>query len=155
MNSIKYAKAIREVNVYLKGIRKEDLEKIPSNFLEFLNENEEKEYICNLDYTKALKDLELSDDAKGIILYIAYNYWCENENDKKEFYDKLNENEIKFQKQLSIQFGKISNNLFDENTDNAEKKNLPIENAKIDRFENKKTIFTKLLNFIKGLRKRS
>ena len=39
MNSIKYAKAIREVNVYLKGIRKEDLEKIPSNFLEFLNEN--------------------------------------------------------------------------------------------------------------------
>ena len=74
---------------------------------------------------------------------------------KKEFYDKLNENEIKFQEQLSIQFGKISNNIFAENTDNAEKKNLPIENAKIDRFENKKTIFTKLLDFIKGLRKRS
>ena len=119
MSSTKYAKAMREVTEYLKGIRKEDLEKIPNDFLNFLNENEDKNYKCNFDYTRPLKELDLSDEAKGMILYITYNYWCKT--DKKEFYDKLNENEKIFQEQLRVKFNNTSKSYLNDNMYNKEK----------------------------------
>ncbi len=158
MNSTKYTKAIREVNEYLKGIRKEDLDKIPNDFLKYLNENEDKDYECKFDYTKSLKEIELSEEAKGIILYITYNYWCGSDKDKKEFYNKLNENEIIFEEQLKEKFSKTSNLFLNENKDTNNKKkeeNLSIVNIELDESKNKISIFTKLLNFIKRLKKKN
>lgn len=100
MVSTKYANAIKEVLHYLKGISEEDVKKIPKKLIDFLEENASKEYTCNFDYTKPLKDITISDEAKGLITYICYSYWCETEDEKKVFLNKLNENEIVFQNEL-------------------------------------------------------
>lgn len=100
MVSIRYAYAMREVLEYLKGIRKEDLDKIPYNVLKYLEENASREYECNIDYEKPLKELNLMNESKGIIGWICYKYWCDTEEKKREFLNKLNENEKKFEETL-------------------------------------------------------
>ena len=104
MVSTKYANAITEVLHYLKGIREEDVNKIPKKIMNFFEENASKEYICDFDYTKPLKDLNITDEAKGIITYICYSYWCETEENKTVLLKKLNENTRIFQQELKEKY---------------------------------------------------
>ena len=57
MISVQNANAIAEVVYYLKGIRQEDIDKIPKKLLEYLNNNASKEYECNFDFNKPLNEL--------------------------------------------------------------------------------------------------
>lgn len=102
MISVSYANAMAEVLEYLKGIREEDLKKISPQFIRYLEENASKEYsINNLDYTKPLNELKLSDKAKSIIALICYKYWCESEEESKLLLDILNNNEKKWERQIN------------------------------------------------------
>lgn len=100
MVNVQYANAMAETLHYLKGIRKEDIDKIPKSFMKFLEENASKEYICNFDYHIPLKELNLLDETKGIIGTICLNYWCNTQEQKQAYLKRLNENEIKFQEEL-------------------------------------------------------
>ena len=96
----RYGIAITETLHYLKGINQEDINKIPKKFMVFLKENASKNYSCNFDYTKPLKDLDLLSETRGLIAMICLNYWCETDEQKKVFVNKLNENELKHQEDL-------------------------------------------------------
>ena len=100
MVNIRYANAMAEVLQYLKGIRKEDVDKIPKKFIAFLQKNASKKYECKFDYEKPIKELELLDETRGIIGVICLNYWCETEEQKSRFLYKMNENERKYQEEL-------------------------------------------------------
>ena len=104
MVSVRYANAMAEVIYYLKGIRQEDIDKIPKKLMQYLNENASKEYKCNFDYNKPLRELNLLDETRGIIAMLCYNYWCVDEIQKKQYIDKLNINEIKFQEELKQKY---------------------------------------------------
>ncbi len=96
----RYSTAITEVLHYLNGICQEDLDKIPNKLMIWLKENASKEYVCNFDYNKPLKELNLLEEAKGIIGMICLNYWCDSEEQKTLFVNRLNENEKAYQKEL-------------------------------------------------------
>ena len=100
----RYGIAIAETLHYLKGISQEDINKIPSKFMIFLKENALKNYSCNFDYTKPLKELNLTNETKGLISMICLNYWCETEEQKIKFINHLNENEKKYQEALKIKY---------------------------------------------------
>ena len=85
MVEVRYANAMTEVLEYLKGIRDEDINKISKKFMDFLKENSSKEYECEIDYNKPLSELKISKEAKSIIGLIYYNFWCETEQQKKDF----------------------------------------------------------------------
>ena len=93
MISTRYSNAITETLYYLKGIKEEDVNRIPKVFLNFLKENASKGYKCNFDYTKPLNQLELMPETRGLIGAIALNYWCTTEEEKKAFKEKLKTNE--------------------------------------------------------------
>ena len=96
----RYSKAMAETLHYLKGISQNDIEKIPNKFIQFLKENALQNYECNFDYTKPLKDLKLMDETRGLISMICLNYWCENEEQKHNFINHLNKNEMRYQEEL-------------------------------------------------------
>ena len=96
----KYANAMSEVLHYLKGVRKEDKDKIPKKLIEFLEANASKEYICSFDYTKPLKELKLLDETRGFIGIICFNYWCDTEEKKNQFKNRMCENENIYQEEL-------------------------------------------------------
>ena len=100
MVSQRYSVAMAETLHYLKGITQDDINKIPQKFMEFLKNNASKEYVCDFDYTKPLKDLELKEETRGLIGMICLNYWCETQEQKNAFMEHLNENEKVYQEKL-------------------------------------------------------
>lgn len=144
MVSIKNANAIAEVIYYLKGIKQEDIDKIPKKFMQYLNENASKEYKCNFDYNKPLKELNLLEETRGIIGMICYNYWCDTENQKEEYLKKLSRNEQKYQQILYEKYN--PDNLFKNKVSQIES----VENS-VAMVEYKETIFKKFISRIKSI----
>ena len=144
-NDIKYANAMAEVLYYLKGIRDEDLAKLPKKLINFLEENANKNYICNFDYTKPLKELKLTDESKGIIAMICYNYWCNTDEDKRRLINSLNQNEKIYQEEMKEKYN--PEKIFKEqNKENVQKSNEII--AVVEYKESKlKKLINKLKNF--------
>lgn len=100
----RYSIAISETLHYLKGINQEDINKIPNKFMIFLKENASNNYSCNFDYNKPLKELKLTNEAKGLIAMICLNYWCETEEQKIKFRHHLNANEQAYQEELKRKY---------------------------------------------------
>lgn len=96
----RYAVAMSETLHYLKGINQNDLDRIPNKFIQFLNDNCLIDYECNFDYTKPLKELDISNEARGLIAMICLNYWCTNQEQREIFKKHLTENELKYQEEL-------------------------------------------------------
>lgn len=138
---VQYAKAICEVNEYLKGINKEDIAKIPKNFIQFLSQNASKDYVCEFDYTKPLNELQLLEETKIIICLICYKYWCDTEEKKEMFLEQLNINEEEFQKELHEKY----------NVDNIFKNKVQIPTSKALVVKKEESILIKILNKIKNL----
>ena len=98
--SVRYSNAIAEVLHYLKGIRQEDLDKIPKEFMNFLKANASNDYNCNFDYTLPINNLHLLKETKGIISMICLDYWCDTKEKKEIFLSKLKSNEKMYQNKL-------------------------------------------------------
>lgn len=96
----RYRIAISETLHYLKGVRQDDINKIPNKFMTFLKDNASQSYECDFDYTRPLKELNLKNETRGLIAMICLNYWCETEEKKDSFIEHLNENEIQYQEEL-------------------------------------------------------
>ena len=144
MVSVKNANAMAEVIYYLKGIKQEDINKIPKKLLQYLNDNASKEYKCDFDYNKPLKDLNLLDETRGIIGMICYNYWCIDEIQKKQYIDKLNINELQYQEFLHEKYN--PDNLFkNKNEKNIEE---PVKNTEM--IEYREPLFKKIILKIKN-----
>lgn len=144
MVSVKNANAMAEVIYYLKGIKQEDINKIPKKLLQYLNDNASKKYKCDFDYNKPLKDLNLLDETRGIIGMICYNYWCIDEIQKKQYIDKLNINELKYQEFLHEKYN--PDNLFE----NKNEKNIEEPIKTTEMIEYKETLFKKIIIRIKN-----
>ena len=109
-------------------------------------------------------ELELSDEAKAIILYLYETYILSNNKElKKSFTNKLKENDriYKIIKSKQKQIPKeeiVLNELFpklEENVEKEEEKNLET-NEKVDNYpvEKRDNFFTKIIAFIRRIFKR-
>lgn len=145
MVSVRNANAMAEVIYYLNGIKQEDIDKIPKKFIQYLNENASKEYKCNFDYNKPLKELNLLDETRGIIGMICYNYWCVTEKQKEQYLKRLSQNEQQYQKKLDEKYN--PDNIFENKIlDFIENTTNPTEIT-----EYKESIFKKLINKLKSI----
>lgn len=109
MVSVAYSEAAVEALDILKHTRKEDVNKIPKKFIEFLENNKSKTYIANLDHTKTIKEMELKPKTQALLGLIYLKYWA-NEEEKLEFRKKARENEFNYQKELNEKYN--PDNLF-------------------------------------------
>ena len=98
-----YSVAFSETLDILNHTKKEDVEKIPSKFLDFLKINALKNYESKLDFNKSITDMNLNQKTIGILSLIHKKYWCNSEQ-RKAFEEKLKQNEISYQKQLNEKY---------------------------------------------------
>ena len=143
MVSVRNANVMAEVIYYLKGIKQEDIDKIPKKLMQYLNENASKDYKCDFDYNKPLKELDLLDETRGIIGMICYNYWCITEKQREQYLKKLSKNEQEYQEILHEKYN--PDNLF---LNKNEKKIKQTSNV-TEMIEYKESIFKKLILKIK------
>lgn len=85
-----YAKSCTEIYEILKNLDKTELSKIPQEFINNIELNMDKNYRCELDYTKPLSELELLPETKALIIQIFERYLCsENQKEKWKKYDAI------------------------------------------------------------------
>lgn len=146
----RYSVAMSETLHYLKGINQKDLDRIPNKFIQFLNDNCLIDYECNFDYTKPLKELDISNEARGLIAMICLNYWCTSKEQKEIFKKHLTENELKYQEKLRKKYNpdNIFNNKPNYVKESIKESNIQEENmAMVEYTEFKwyQKIFNKIL----------
>lgn len=83
MNKENYRKAFKEVYMILKSVGKEIQDKIPTSFMNFIEENMDKNYFFMLDDVIPLEEQLFMDETLGIISLIWRDYLCTNEEKEK------------------------------------------------------------------------
>lgn len=122
MNNIEYREAITEVLDILDNTDKEDIEKIPEEFVEKLRQNASKDYKPNIDYSKTIDCMNLKQNTIDILAIICNKYWC-NGIQNIEFINNLDYNEKILKEKYDL------NNFFKNKTINEiEEKSLTIQN---------------------------
>lgn len=158
MLSAKYSEAAVEVLDILNHMGKEDFEKVPTKFITMLEESASKDYVCELDYSKRLIEMDLSEETKALLGVMFRNYWCSEER-REAYENKISENETKLQEELRTKY----------NPDNIFSKPSIEENSSVDSNETvssetvtetgiveieEKSIFKRILNKIISIFKR-
>ncbi len=147
MVNVRYSNAMAELIHYLKGIKDEDINKIPKKFMNFIRENASKDYECKFDYNKPLNELNLLDETRGLIGMICYNYWCETKEQRDKYINRLNENEKNYQKYLREKYN--PDNLFANGNHIISSKE---QSKTTDMITYKKeSLFSRIINKIKSL----
>lgn len=150
MVSVAYSEAAVEVLDILEHTKKEDVNKIPKKFIEFLEKNKSKTYISNLDHTKTIKEMNLKPKTQALLGLIYLKYWA-NEEEKIEFRKKAQVNEFNYQKELNEKYN--PDNLFkNKNAVNIEK-NETIQQTSLVEIK-KETIMQKIISKIKEMFKK-
>lgn len=140
MLSIEYSEAITETLDILKHTRKEDVDKISTKFMDFLNANASKTYKPNLDHTKRIKDMQLKQKTKVILAIIYKKFWCDSEK-LEEFNKMLKENEIKHEKELKDKY----------KLDFLTKNNKTRITNSMDMIEYKESLFKRFIKKLKDI----
>ena len=150
MIDVAYSEAATEVLTILEHTEIEEVNKIPKNFIKFLKENSSKTYKTDFDFSKPINELNLKQKTQSILAIIYLKYWA-NEEEKKAFKKRINENEEKYQQELKKQYS--TDNLFKtkkgiiENFENQTQKNLMPE-VKKENFIQK--IINKMKKIFRG-----
>ena len=140
--------AAKELNEILKNMVPEEyILKIPEKFRNYLNEIEDKNYECKLNFNKNIDEQNITEKTKDLITVIYRNYWC-TEEERNNLDRILTENEKKYQEELIKKY----------NPDELFKKK---EEIRVDTSDNvslieykKSTIFDKIKDFIKSIFKK-
>lgn len=139
-----YPNAYKEVYEILKAVPKEDFDKIPTEFMQIVEKNMNKEYVFSIDpNAHFVEEQEILYETKAILAYVYLNYWA-TEDEKKiinaKFLKDIREAENKKREQYSTDvFKKIK----EENNTNEE--------IKTDIVVYNENIWKKIVNFIKKL----
>ena len=134
----KDAIAMAEFLYYIKKFDKVYIDKIPKKLMELFKENYDKEYVCNFDYNKPLKELSLTPETQALINMVCYKYWCESDEQRRALKEKWQENSDKKEKELREKY----------NPDNIFKKKVQTPKEEVQLVEYKESIFKKFKKFI-------
>lgn len=138
-----YSVAITEVLYILKYLPKDMTANIPTNFLNFLNENSIPDYKHDFDLSKGLDNVRLKHKTKILLAIIYRNYIC-SEQERLDYDKILLQNENEYQIKLKEKYN--TDNIFKE-TKTSDDNNNDINQLVIY----KKSYFTRIKDFIKKI----
>ena len=146
---MEYTKCLVELDEILNYLSVENLEKIPIEIRNSINEHKDKEYIWKYDETKELKEQELDRKTIAMLSYLNMEYFLNEE--QKEFMQNLhNLNEQKREKEKQEKYN--PDNLYKNRTSTTIQETI---NENVAMVEYKESVFKKFLNKIKILFKKN
>ena len=142
MINTNYANAYKEVLVILDKLIEEDYNKIPKNYIEFLEENSNKEYDFKYDDSKEFEEQELLLDTKYILFGLFEKFGAtELQKEKIKAFRKNYNNQLEQEKREQYNpediFKRVNKN-----------KEILKNNNTTDLVEYKTSFFKKLKNYI-------
>ncbi len=148
MENKEFGEAAVEVLDILKHVDSEDFKKIPAKFIGFLEENKSEYYICNLDHSKKIEEMELKPKTEALLGYIYLNYWSDDAG-KKDFEQRLRENEEIVQNELLYGF---TDDMF--NQEYNEEPKVETNEEYLPKTYKKESIISKLVGMLRNVFRR-
>ena len=147
--TILYKQAYVELYSMLKKLPKEQYDKIPNKFIEYIDNEKDENYIFKYDNSIPLLEQNYMIETKALIVKLYEKYIAEdNEKDFWNKYDKICNNLIEDEKRKKYDVSNIfENNKIINKKEDENVRNLPIEIKH-------KSIFEKFINFIKSIFKK-
>ena len=142
MTNEKVRNTYSEVSSFLNILLEEDRNKIPKKLRDLIENEKSKEYTPTYSYDIPIENQNISDEANAMIALLHLNYWCCDNNEKERLNTIFDDNENKYQKELSEKYN--PDNLFK----NKQSKVETVENS-VAMIEYKESIFTKIKNWFK------
>ena len=147
MKNIEYSNAYSEVLEILRYVSIEDYNKIPKEYIEFLENSSNKDYNFFYNPYKALDEQKVSKRAKAIIAIIFRDYWA-TDIKREKIIAKQNYDRLQLEKEKKEKYD--SNDIFKNNkTENNEN---PPETFQM--IEYKETFLNRIINKVKKLFRR-
>ena len=131
-------KTLSETYCLLKHFPKAYIEKIPPKILELINHFSDSKYYIDIDTEKTLDEQNISEETKNMLIVFKYNYWS-TEGEKQMIYDKLDENEMKYQQELREKYNY-------ENIFKNKSTQVNVAEKNVAMIEYKEPIFKSILN---------
>ena len=138
----KYARAYTEVLEIINSLPEEEIQKIPSERIDFYQKNKDTEYDYKIDKTQDISKQEISNEANAIMVSIFMDYFL-NDEERERVSKVLLQNQAKRESLKSNN----EENIFKFAT--VERKEDPNDNTELVQY--KENIFTKIKNFFMKL----
>ena len=139
------SKAYAEVLLILSYMEQKYIDMIPKKLLELFNEEKDKNYQPNINPNISLAEQNLQRKTLALLAMLNLNYWCKDENEKKELLKMYSENDKKIEAEMRERYN--PDNLF-KKRENVER-NDEVKEECTDIIEYKEqNIFKKILNRI-------
>lgn len=135
-----------ELSEILKMMEPEEVNKIPKKFLEVIEKEKSNTYIPNYDSKIELNSQSIKKETLAMLALLYINYWCEDENEKKEYLKLIEKNEQKYQQQIREK----TDIKYITRTQKIEKNNVPEQELAV--VKNKsfiKNVIEKIKSFLK------
>lgn len=136
--------AYAEIDEILNLLEDDYIEMVPKKVRDFFKEEKMKDYHPEIDIEKPLIEQNLKRETMVLLAILNLNYWCENEEEKKSFFDELDKNE-KEKNELEEKYN--PDNLFKKEKDESTENNLQIIEYKKPNFI--QILLTKIKKFFK------
>lgn len=152
MENVEYAIAYKEVFEILKYIPNADYNRIPKEKIELYKTMQDKNYNFKYDPSKTLDEQNVSKRAKAIIGLLFRDYWATDiQREKILAKQKYERQRIEEEKAQNYQY----ENLFKKNKTEIQQTKVKDNVEQVSLVEYKESVFTKILNKIKSIFKRS
>jgi len=146
--SIAYA----EVYEILSFMEPKYIDKIPLKLMELFREEKLKDYKPNIEPTIPLDEQKLQKKTLIILAMLNINYWCEDENEKKELIKLYSENDKRKEEELRERYN--PDNLFKKKGQIVEDNKINQEYTQLIEYK-EQNIFKKILSKIMKLFKKN
>ena len=136
--------AYAEVDKILSLMDAKYIAEIPEKLRKMFREKKDHSYNKEIVADKPLQEQKLNKETLSILAVLNYNYWCNDENRKKELIKIYEENEKKHQEELRKKY----------NPDDIFKQERNYENLSIIETKTEEGVFAKIRNWIINLFKK-
>ena len=140
-----------ELSEILKMMEPKEVNKIPKKLLEVIEKEKSNTYIPNYSSKIELNSKNIKKETLAMLALLYINYWCEDENEKKEYLKLIEENEQKYRQQIREK----TDIKYITRTQKIEKNNVPEQELAV--VKNKsfiKNVIEKIKSFLKKQKKK-
>lgn len=135
------SKSYTEVLLILSYMEQKYVDMIPKKLLELFNEEKDKNYQPNINPNISLAEQNLQKKTLALLAMLNLNYWCVDENEKKELLKMYSENDKKLETEMRERY----------NPDNLFKKKEKVEQNDEAKEESTEIIEYKEQNILKKI----
>ena len=139
--------AYAEAYAILCIMEKAYLDKVPKKLKQAIYDEMDKDYEPKINFNIPLSKQKLNERTYNILGMIQLNYWCDNEEQKRELITRFSENDKRKEKEIREKYN--PDDLF-KNRNNKIQEDINTEENITAMVEYKENVFKRIINKIKG-----